>query len=131
MTGTGIPPFTVNVELRSSLDNFPSVLGPATPFKVEAYSQTTNTPAFYSFNLSGIAAMQSITEEVSFRIYVWASDFAGTPAYFNSIRFDNFELSGNIRAIPEASSVFLLLGGIVSLSLTLFQRTGRNHTTTI
>lgn len=124
--GTGIAPFTVNVELRSSIDNFASAIGQATPFKVEAFSPSTHTPAAYSFDLSGIGAMQSTTEDVTFRIYVWASNFTGTPANVNSIRLDNFVLNGSVHAIPEASSLAFLFGGFLSLGIALYRK-GRLH----
>lgn len=120
--GAGIAPFTVHVELRSSLDNFANSLGEATPLVIKVNSPTSNTPGSYTFDLSNVAGMESVTETITFRLYVWADGYTGDPKYMNSIRLDNFELKGDLHAIPEPGTLSILMGGVLSASLVLYRR---------
>ncbi|MGE9290401.1 MAG: hypothetical protein ACQKBT_05400 [Puniceicoccales bacterium] len=102
-------PFTINTAIRSSLDNFSSNLNHET-FTNSVVASTISMDS-YTLDLSDVEAMQSITGEVTFRIYFWgASDPVnrGSSTFFY---FDNLVISGSVaEAIPEPSAGAAILG---------------------
>lgn len=118
--GGGIGAFTANVEIRSSLDNYQTVLK-SQSYNVSAGANTSNTPATLTLSLSDQSLFQSITASsgVTFRIYVWAGNYTGDTAgtgQANSIRLDDFKVTGSLAAIPEPSSAIF---GVAAVALLL------------
>lgn len=62
-------PYTVTIELRSSIDNYASVLGSDT--NVIPANTTATTLKSTSFDVSGVAALQNVTSTTEFRFYVY------------------------------------------------------------
>lgn len=74
----------------------------------------TNGAAQPSLDLSGIAALQNITDTVEFRLYAWGT---GGQFVFGRLTGNDLALSGSVAAVPEPSRLLLLpLGGLLLLS---------------
>lgn len=69
----------------------------------------TNGVAQPTLNLSGIAALQNVTEEVEFRMYAWNS---GGQFVFGRLAGNDLALSGSVSAVPEPSRMLFLFLGV-------------------
>ncbi len=66
-------------------------------------NQVDNTFSLNSIDLSNVAFLQSVTDTVEFRLYLWAGDGLATPGQ-RQLRIDDFTLSGDVSVIPEPAA---------------------------
>lgn len=95
-------PYTVTVELRSSIDNFVSVLG-SDSYTIPIKATGSFTSAV--LDLRGVASLQSIKSTVEFRLYMYDNTDAGSTSTFRA-RIDNISASGSVGV---ATSIRLMV----------------------
>lgn len=75
------------------------------------WGATTNSAgnAQAAINLTGIAALQGVSETVTFRVVTWGATSSGGTWYFNT-KGAGLDLSvdGTVSAVPEPSALFLV-----------------------
>jgi len=94
----------VSISLRSSLDNFGSVID-----KVEGQAGTilgfSGNPVSHTFDLSG-TSFQGVTDPVTFRVVMWSDK----DLTFRGFGVDDLTLNGETVVVPEPSAAAAMLG---------------------
>ncbi len=85
--------------VRSSVDGYSSEIA------TQEVATVQPTAAFFGVDLSG-AAFQGLTTPTTFRIYTY------TPAWGSGMFYDNITLNGASSAVPEPSTLLMLLLGL-------------------
>ncbi len=73
----------------------------------------TNGVAQPTLDLSGITALQNVTETVEFRVYAWGT---GGQFVFGRLAGNDLALSGTVSSVPEPSRMLLLVIGLATLA---------------
>jgi len=113
--GAGAPD---SFAIRSSADGFEQNIGSgAIP------AASTDTFSTYSFDWSQKSSLQSVTNQVEFRVYLWASQGIGTDTAKRVFKIDDWNLQGSVNAIPEPATLGLF---VISSASVLMLRRGMN-----
>lgn len=84
----------------------------------------SNTFSLNTIDLSEIAMLQTLTDPVEFRLYLWAGEGLATPSE-RQLRIDDFSASGSVTVIPEPNAI--AFAGVTALLFMLCRRS-RNRT---
>lgn len=101
--------------LYMSIDGFAAAIATG---KIEGNDQD-NTFSLNTIDLSETALLQSVTDPVEFRLYLWAGDGLATPSQ-RQLRIDDFTVLGSVSVIPEPAAYGYI--GIAALVLVFLRR---------
>jgi len=101
--------YTINLELRSSVDNYSSVLGTDSYTVLAGVGVNNLKPTVSILDLSGNVAFQGIDTTTTFRLYVFDdSDYNGTKI---AVRLDDISAAGSV--VPEPATMGMLGFGML------------------
>jgi hypothetical protein len=102
---------TFTLELRSSLDNYTSVLGTTSYAALRSSGQLNFTTT--SFDLSVIPSFQEVSSPTTFRFYVYDNSNVNTTKI--AVRLDDISVYGSV--IPEPATIGMLgLGMLIVIT---------------